>query len=82
MCSKRLSDRITVNSEIMVGKPIIRNLRITVEQVLRSLAGGMTVQELLEDYPQLEIEDIQAVFLFAADLVSEEQIFEIIPSEQ
>ncbi len=74
---KQLSDRITINPDVMVGKPTIRGLRITVEQVLKALAGGITTQELLEDYPELEPEDIQAVLLYAAELVSEEQVFEI-----
>jgi len=74
---KQLSDRITINPNVMVGKPTIRGLRITVEQVLKALAGGITTQELLEDYPELEPEDIQAVLLYAAELVSEEQVFEI-----
>jgi uncharacterized protein (DUF433 family) len=62
---------------VMVGKPTIRGLRITVEQILKALAGGVTVQDLLEDYPELESEDIQAVLLCAADLASEEQVFEV-----
>ncbi|WP_333653901.1 DUF433 domain-containing protein [Dissulfurispira sp.] len=49
-----LLDRITVNPDVMVGKPTIRGLRITVEQILKALAGGITVEELLEDYPELE----------------------------
>ena len=44
---------------------------------MKALAGGITTQELLEDYPELEPEDIQAVLLYAAELVSEEQVFEI-----
>ncbi|UJS17375.1 MAG: DUF433 domain-containing protein [Candidatus Jettenia sp.] len=66
MDSKQLLDRITINPEVMVGKPAIRGLRITVEQILKALAAGITVQELLEDYPELETEDIQAVLLYAA----------------
>lgn len=77
MAIKQLSGRITINPDVMVGKPTIRGLRITVEQVLKALAGGITTQELLEDYPELEPEDIQAVLLYAAELVSEEQVFEI-----
>ncbi|MHB8841890.1 MAG: DUF433 domain-containing protein [Candidatus Aquicultor sp.] len=50
---------------------------MTVEQVLKALAGGITTQELLDDYPELEPEDIQAVLLYAAELVSEEQVFKI-----
>ena len=77
MDSKELIDRITINPNVMVGKPTIRGLRITVEQILKALARGITTQELLEDYPELVPEDIQAVLLYAAELVSEEQVFEI-----
>lgn len=72
-----LSNRITVNPKVMVGKPTVRGLRITVEQILKALANGITSQELLEDYPELEHEDIQAVLLYATELVSEEQVFKI-----
>jgi len=77
MNAKQILDRITINPEVMVGKPTIRGLRITVEQILKALAGGITIKELLEDYPELETEDIQAVLLYAAELVSEEQVFEV-----
>lgn len=74
---KQLRERITVNPEVMVGKPTIRGLRITVEQILKALASGVTSDELLEDYPELEHKDIQAALLYAAELVSEEQVFEV-----
>ncbi|MEQ8222684.1 MAG: DUF433 domain-containing protein [Candidatus Eremiobacterota bacterium] len=61
----------------MVGKPVIRGMRITVEQILKALGKGVTVEELFEDYPELETDDIKAVFLYAAKLVSEEKIFEV-----
>ena len=60
-----------------MGKPIIRGLRISVDQILKALAGGVTVQELLADYPELEKEDIQAALLYAADLVNEERVFAV-----
>ncbi len=72
-----LLDRITVNPDVMVGKPTILGLRITVEQILKALAGGITVEELLEDYPDLEREDIQAVLLYASERISEEQVFAV-----
>jgi uncharacterized protein (DUF433 family) len=72
-----LLDRITINPKVMVGKPTIRGLRITVEQILKALASGVSTQELLEDYPELEPEDIQAVLSYAAELVSEEQVFSV-----
>ncbi|MDH7513882.1 MAG: DUF433 domain-containing protein [Clostridiales bacterium] len=77
MKTERLLERITINPDIVVGKPTIRGLRITVEQVLKALAGGVAIKDLLEDYPELEPEDIQAVLLYAAELVSEEQVFEV-----
>ncbi len=63
-----LLKRITVNPKVMVGKPTIRGLRITVEQILKALAGGIAPEELLEEYPELEKGDIQAVLLYAAEL--------------
>jgi uncharacterized protein (DUF433 family) len=62
-----LRERITVNPDVMVGKPTVRGLRITVEQLLKALAAGVTVPELLEDYPELTPEDIQAALLYAAE---------------
>jgi uncharacterized protein (DUF433 family) len=61
----------------MVGKPTIRGLRITVEQILKALAGGLKTEEILEEYPDLEKEDVQAVLLYASELVNEEQVFEV-----
>jgi uncharacterized protein (DUF433 family) len=69
--------RITVNSRVMVGKPTIRGLRITLEQILRALAHGVSEEELLKEYPELEIEDIRAALLYASELVSEEQVFAV-----
>ncbi len=50
-------------------------MRISVEQILRALANDVPVDELLEDYPELELEDIRAAITYAAELVSEEQVF-------
>jgi uncharacterized protein (DUF433 family) len=77
MATHELLDRITINPDVMVGKPTIRGLRITVEQILKALADGITAQELIEDYPELEPDDIKAVLLYATELVSEEQIFKV-----
>lgn len=77
MDKQGLLNRITVNPQVMVGKPTIRGLRITVEQVLKALAGGISAEELLDDFPELQMEDIQAVLLHAVELVSEEQVFEV-----
>jgi len=73
----KLLNRITVDHNVMVGKPTIRGLRITVEHILKSLASGLSIQELLEDYPVLEKEDIQAVLFYAFEKISNEKIFAI-----
>ena len=77
MKKEDLLNRITINPEVMVGKPTVRGLRITVEQILKALAGGVKIEELLEDYPELESEDIQAVLIYASELVNEEQVFAV-----
>ena len=61
----------------MVGKPTIRGMRITVEQILRALSAGVTEQELMVEYPELEREDFQAVFAYVTGLVEEEQVFPV-----
>jgi len=72
-----LLKRITINVEVMVGKPTIRGMRITVEQILNSLAANISFKDLMEDYPELELEDIKAALLYAAKLVEEEKVYNI-----
>lgn len=59
--------RITIDPQIRSGKPCIRGTRITVADVFDYLGGGMTVEEVLGDFPDLTAEGIQACFAFAAD---------------
>lgn len=61
-------------STIFGGKPIIRGMRIAVEHILGMLAAGSTVEELLEGYPFLEKEDIQACLVYAHRIVAHERI--------
>ncbi len=61
---EQLISRITMDPEICHGKPIIRGLRYPVENMLELLASGMTIEELLEDYPVLEREDFIACLEF------------------
>lgn len=61
---EQLLSRITANPRILAGKPAIRDTRISAEQILDALAGGVTEQELLEDYPVPEPEDIRAALLY------------------
>lgn len=62
------TERITMNSEICHGKPVIRGLRYPVEMILELLSSGMTFEEILADYEDLEREDILAALGFAARL--------------
>jgi len=68
--NESLQQRITVNPSILVGKPTIRGLRISVEQILRALAHDVPKEDLLKDYPDLEPEDIQACLAYAAERLS------------
>ena len=70
----RLTDRITMNPQVMKGKPTIRNMRFSVAQMLELLAGGMSFQEILDDYPYIEQEDIQASLMYAAMLANAKTI--------
>lgn len=63
---KNLLDHIIIDPAIRSGKPVIRGTRITVTDVLEYLAGGMTAEEILADFPDLTIEDIRVVLAFAA----------------
>jgi uncharacterized protein (DUF433 family) len=65
MRDEQLLKRITINPKVMVGKPVIRGTRLTVEYILNLLAHGATVAEILEEYEGLTQEEIQACLLFA-----------------
>ena len=65
---KSLINRITINADICHGKPTIRNMRYPVEMIIDLLASGMTWNEIIEDYPAIVEEDIQACLLFASQL--------------
>jgi len=67
-------ERIVIDPAIMFGKPVIRGTRITVEQILRKLAGGMTIDEIITDHPHLTPDDIYAAAAFAADYLAQEEI--------
>ena len=68
--------RITFNPNILGGKATIRGLRISVAMILELLAKGATTKEILEDYPELEPQDIEASLLYAHRLVTHEDVVE------
>jgi uncharacterized protein (DUF433 family) len=67
-------NRIEINPAIMLGKPVIRGTRIPVELILRKLAEGASEADLLDAYPRLAREDIQAALAYAADALANEKI--------
>jgi len=72
-----LIDRITINPEVCHGKPTIRGLRYPVNMMLELLASGMTIDEILLDYPDLKKEDILACIEYAAKLTQVKSIYRI-----
>jgi uncharacterized protein (DUF433 family) len=74
--NESLLSRITFNKNVLGGKPIIRGLRISVAMILELLAKGAAMQEILEDYPDLEIADIYAALLYAHHLIANEEVFD------
>ena len=67
-------DYIESNSDIMLGKPVVKGTRITVALVLKKLSEGATSEELVEAYPNLTLASISAVLAYASDIVSNETI--------
>jgi uncharacterized protein (DUF433 family) len=74
MGAAMMRDRIEINPEVMLGKPVIRGTRIPVELILRKLSEGSTEADLLDAYPRLTRADIQAALAYAADTVAHETI--------
>ena len=68
-------NRITCNPKILGGKPIIKGTRISVQFILELLSSGMSMEEILAEYPHLEREDILAAIEYAAKTVANEEIF-------
>ncbi|MDX2305519.1 MAG: DUF433 domain-containing protein [Microscillaceae bacterium] len=75
---KNLKERITINSSVMKGKPTIRNMRFSVSQMLELLASGMSQEEILTDYPFIEIEDIQACLWYASQMANSKSITRLV----
>ena len=81
MDEKTLLERITVNPAIFAGKPIIRGRRLAVEHVLGMLAAGDSPETILQGYPWLESEDIQACLAYAHRLVAHERIEPLVTTD-
>ncbi len=74
-----LLDRIEIDPKIMVGKPVVRGTRIPVELVLKLLSQGVSIGEILEEYPHLTREDVQACLAYAARAL---EVEEVLPLER
>lgn len=68
-----ITDRIEIDPDVMLGKPVIRGTRVTVELILRKLSEGASETELLDAYPRLSKEDIRAAMAYAADTLAHEE---------
>jgi len=78
---KDWKQRIEINPQVMLGKPVIAGTRIPVEQILRKLAADVSVEAVLRDYPRLTREDVQAALAYASDVVGSEEILLAGPRE-
>jgi len=76
-----LLERVEINPKIMLGKPVIRGTRITVELLVRKIAEGASEADLLDAYPTLKPEDIRAALVFAADSLSHEETILLDPAK-
>lgn len=74
MTNPALLQRITARPEVFGGKPIIRNMRISVELILSLLAQGVTAEAILEDYPDLEPDDIRACIAYAHAVIARDTL--------
>jgi uncharacterized protein (DUF433 family) len=77
-----VTERIEIHPKVMQGKPVIRGTRIPVELLLRKLAEGATEADLLDAYPRLTREDLQAAIGYAADVLAHEETFILTPRQE
>ena len=75
MHDARLRERITVDPDVMVGKPVIRGTRIPVALILKMLGQGIGIEEILREYPRLERADVDAALIYAAQVLEHEEVF-------
>ena len=68
-------ERIVVDPKVLVGKPLIRGTRLSVEFILDLLANDWTIEQILGEYPQLAREDVMAVLKYAAEMAKEEKVY-------
>ena len=72
-----LEDRIALNPEVLAGKPVTRGTRLAVEFIIELLAQGWTYDDILRNYPGIDIEDIRACLQYASDLLHAEKLYPV-----
>lgn len=70
-----MKDKIIADPKIMLGKPVIKGTRVTVEHILELLKQGLTVKKILKDYPHLKKNDIEAAIDYASEVLSKEKVY-------
>ena len=70
-------DRIEINPKKLGGKPVIKGTRIPVYLILEMLANGMSIEEILKEYPELTEEDVREAIRYASQVLSKEEIYEV-----
>lgn len=77
MTEEKLLKRIVIDPKIMLGKPVIKGTRLTVEIIIEKIAYGESTEEILKDYPFITKEDIQAALLYAAKRLAHEEVYAV-----
>ncbi len=73
-------DHITVDPQILVGKPVVKGTRISVELVIDLLAAGWTQEQVLDSYPTLKTDDVRACLAYASEILHSEKVFPLEPA--
>ena len=73
-------DHIVVDPQILVGKPVVKGTRISVEMVIDLLAVGWTEQQVLDSYPTLKADDVRACLAYASEILHSERVFPLEPA--
>lgn len=76
----KYEDHIGIDPEVMVGKPVIKGTRITVELILRRLAAGERPEDIVQNYPHLTKDDVMAALAYAREMIEEQQIYPLVPT--
>ena len=72
-----LADRITIDLNVLVGKPVVRGTRLSVELIVDLLAQGWTQEQILDSYPNLTVDDIRACLAYASELLHAERVYRL-----